>query len=142
MAAKIKLNSNLGGSVSFKVDDTLTTDEEVVIPSDGAFGIESGSNANGNWTKLPDGTLLLSGSKTDSMTNEAYKDFYFDAPFPFIFGLISIGGGRNQTSSFTANSGSDTNSSTQKIRVREVTVNTGAVTQNLVVYYTAIGRWK
>ncbi len=31
MSSRLKLNSNAGGSVSLKVDDTLTTDEEVQV---------------------------------------------------------------------------------------------------------------
>ena len=42
MSSKLKLKSNAGGSVSLAVDDTLTTDEEVTVPSDGQWGIESG----------------------------------------------------------------------------------------------------
>ena len=60
----IKLRTPAGGSLELKADDTLATDEVVEIPSDGNFGIESGSNSNGSWIKFPDGTMMQYGVVT------------------------------------------------------------------------------
>ena len=55
MSEKLKLNSTSGGSVSFKVDDTLATDEEVIIPhsgflaADGSIPMTGDLNIKGNY---------------------------------------------------------------------------------------------
>ena len=39
-----------------------------------AFGIESGSNSNGSWVKFDDGTLLMDGSKTITVTQDVFSN--------------------------------------------------------------------
>jgi hypothetical protein len=41
--------------------DVITTEDGSVSHNVNTMGIESGSNENGNWTKLPDGTMICYG---------------------------------------------------------------------------------
>lgn len=49
----------------------FVNDKQIVVLDDTAEngGIESGSNANGNWTKFPDGTLIMTGTVTLAQQN-------------------------------------------------------------------------
>lgn len=83
MASAIKLNNVLGGSLTLKVDDTITTDDVVVINE--GFGITSGSNANGSWIKYPDGTMICYHTSTTLLTTSAGSTYSFYSPTSAIF---------------------------------------------------------
>ena len=58
----ISMNTPSGGKLTMKPEDSLSTNAEVVIPSDGAFGITSGNDGGDNyWVKYPDGTMICYG---------------------------------------------------------------------------------
>jgi len=149
MSGKLKLNSNAGGSVKFKVNDALATDEELELDHTGNYGIESGSNVNGNWVKFPDGTLICRHAKTffGVAINIANGVLYRSAStaaeivFPYIFvgdnpkvdisprqiiAVISI----NPYNLTLTGTGTLVNS-----------VNSLA-SQDVIINYIAIGRWK
>ena len=140
MAAKLKLNSASGGSVSFKVDDALATDEEVIIPSDGNFGIESGSNANGNWTKFPDGTLMCRGIAIVNGTETSINTY----ALPFISPPNIVGTGVQSATTTPATF--KTNSVTSISFSAMFIINLGGGAENSFSNsdgtYQAIGRWK
>jgi hypothetical protein len=87
MGAILKLKSLLGGSLNLKIDETATDDEFNITTG----GIESGSNANGEYTKFPDGTLICTGKYSKTTVFSASGNIFTHAdgvkqtfPIPFV----------------------------------------------------------
>ncbi len=134
MSSKLKLKSNAGGSVSLVVDDILATDEEVEITS--AFGIESGSNANGSWTKFPDGTLICIHSDAD----DSGSTIPWTYPVPFTeVPVVQIAFNGSTPGYYSVQVSSILTASCSYIKGLTSGV---ATTDGINVQLTAIGRWK
>ena len=139
----LKIKSNSGGSVELQVDPTLTTDEVIEIDSTGNMGIESGSNANGSWTKLPDGTLITTHTVDISVAqNSAFTDHVpLGYPYSFISTpIITISSVKNYGNAIGHASIQSHNTSNYTARaIRVGTANTSGICR---VNIQAIGRWK
>ena len=133
MSSKLKLNSNAGGSLGLIIDDTLATDEEFNI-SNG--GIESGSNANGSWTKFPDGTLICYGDTATLDGNIGVVTF----PQAFILApLVTVTASHSNDAGYYPQLRNDATTTTVSYyRYRE----SGSTTDGFLSNWIAIGRWK
>lgn len=132
MSSKLKLNSQSGGSVSLTVDDTLTTDEEVNLSE--LDTVESGSNANGNWVKFPDGTLMQ--YRITSITGS--KDVYF--PISFIDTDYAFAATAKAASGKSITLGG--NIYENYINISVFNLDGSSPTYALDILWQATGRWK
>lgn len=109
-----------------------------------SFGIESGSNSNGNWIKLVDGTLIQYGRHTFpsiSSGGMATETIYFPVLFintsPNVFATISgyvLAIGNNASLLCVAQ-----NTTLCNLRI---TCASGTALVSTTVMWMAIGRWK
>jgi hypothetical protein len=72
-------------STTINIDDDIKMNADVLDASSNPWGIESGSNANGNYTKFPDGTMMQWGF---SSQNASTFGKYITYPIPFLAGTI------------------------------------------------------
>ena len=111
------------------------------------MGIESGSNANGHWTKFPDGTMIQWNiiTVTDQAIDDAYgtlfqgtRDITF--PQPFIEApSASCGIFREENG---AGWGSIRNTTETLIMLRGMDVVSRTIGNTIEISWQAIGRWK
>lgn len=110
--------------------------------------IESGSNANGNWTKFADGTMICIIRKTITVAiNQAWGNLYTGEVPAFTYPVAFVS---SPTVNYTVSGGNsamimpwigstDNNTLTDRMAlVRGATT----TSQNYIVNITAIGRWK
>lgn len=145
MSGKLNIKAASGGSVSLVVDDTLATDEEFNV-SEG--GIESGSNANGEYTKFPDGTLMQWGKVVINPTsNTGGENHIF--PINFIDSNVVANASPEQTWSGSAAGIPVTNcyaSSYDTLYLKLLSLANGGVlsypADGMTMQWQATGRWK
>lgn len=72
-------------NIKFQIEEGTTVTEYVPYK---AFGIESGSNSNGNWVKFDDGTMMQWGTVTRDIsfsTKSGATNWYYNDAHPVIF---------------------------------------------------------
>lgn len=125
------IRSNILGTVS----------QSAGVPT-GAI-IERGNNANGNYTKYADGTLICWLNTTINISDSATAaaDFSFPVPFFSLLGVYATAGGANSSENDFGNYfiTARNNLTTPSIRLRHISGT--ARTDTLSYAWLAIGRW-
>ena len=163
MSGKLKLTASAGGSVKFKVDDALLTDEEVNIPlagfvsADGSqaisgeqefnvmptiasdYIIEEGSAGNGHWVKYAGGLLIQYGTVTHDMNSTSFTHHPYPIAFVGAKGIVSgsLALGDSVWYENAHNLVIMSNSTTQWTSLNRIPADA-----TYELYYQAIGRWK
>lgn len=128
----IKANTieNLGGDESHDV---------------ATMGIESGSNANGDWTKFPDGTLICTHEIIVPDTNVAVGSMYESAAVIWTFPMPFVGNspttiGSTTSASLYCNCATMGDNALVSSNIKNYSARNIWAADNVRV--TAIGRWK
>ena len=134
-------------AVSLKsIAGKLFANDKQVVTLDTAEngGIESDSNANGNWIKYPDGTLIQYGVIDGISINDAYGSTNLfhkaggiqkDLPISFVDDIFSISASLDSSNAWAT---------AKVVSPSEIAVNAWYITalSSREISYIAIGRWK
>lgn len=102
----------------------------------------SGSNANGNWIKLADGTILEYGNSTYSISANSYIDIYITLPVPT---LITLWAGISMQSASTSSTMGSVDFAIDSFNANTLSLKGFNNTDNSRspdAYWMIIGRWK
>nr|DAP38414.1 MAG TPA: nucleoid-associated protein [Caudoviricetes sp.] len=102
----------------------------------------SGSNANGNWIKLADGTIIEYGSSTYSIPENSYTDIYITLPMPT---LITLWAGISMQSNSTSSTMGSVDFAIDSFNTTTLALKGFNNTDNSRspdAYWMVIGRWK
>lgn len=126
------------GALKYIADKLFSNDKEVALLEDVA-GVESGSNSNGSWTKISDGTIMQWNRILVSTQTGVAVTTTVTFPVKFVgkpsVGTPNLGTSTPQEYSCSANVGVNND-------VMNVYVHTTGAGGNRYVEWQAIGRWK
>ena len=130
-----RIKPGLGEDDTIKVEGNLTVTGEVADDSANPWGIISGSNANGNYTKFPDGTLMCWG-ETGVISSESSEVITWPIAFTAKPSVSACSLTRN---SYNVSFGSGGNNTGVTTTTGTLYTESGATN---VASWIAIGRWK
>lgn len=157
----VALNAGVYGELS--VSGNISSSNNLSTTQDGAIGgdlqvggsitmngakiVESGSNANGNWIKWADGTMIcyLAQSRTDVAITSAYGSLFLGAvpwTFPQVFTATPVVTCSEFIWGTGASWGAAVSPSTSAVTLRVYDVSIRPAGTSTYVQAMAVGRWK
>lgn len=130
------------------IDKVLSAEQGKTIKTildglDTKYLIDSGSNANGSYTKLPDGTLICRGTKT--YTNVAFLPignvFYADLGF-MVFPITFVIAPEVVASIEFGNIGALGSGYVSTTQFANTVMSASSSPRDVTIRYIAIGRWR
>lgn len=119
----------------------------VWTPWASASGIQSGSNANGSWTKYPDGTMICAAYR-EALVDGSYNNTYYSPGwvFPMAFFapplITAINPTEGYGGSLYLDKASVTTTATGALNLKDPTATITVNTTKIKYYISAYGRWK